>query len=49
MVLEKHHGVLILVLVDVGLGLSATGRSGLLKAMVLILVLVDVGLGPRLK
>ena len=39
--------VLILVLVDVGLGRSLRGREVLDFGVVLILVLVDVGLGHR--
>ena len=41
--------VLILVLVDVGLGPSAAGASSYARRLVLILVLVDVGLGRSSK
>ena len=46
---EMVRRVLILVLVDVGLGRWMVKAGQIAKAIVLILVLVDVGLGHLLK
>ena len=49
LLVKSSDGVLILVLVDVGLGLTTTVYGRTCVSPVLILVLVDVGLGPPAK